>query len=217
MKLRYWIILLALLLGGLGLLMRFHAKAPSLSMDSEKHTEENPSHDSPSGNQDHDDHKHDQGEEKDDHKDDHDDDHKDDHGKEEGGHKEEEGHDEHEESEEGSVGGVGKGNAVTAADENDGIRLSPKAIETMGIKTAPYNKGQIPASALVRYQDNIGVYRLRNDWFKLLPIRIKGQQGDILTILAADLEPNDQIVIERTGLMRAAELDAFSGEASHSH
>ncbi len=36
MKLRYWIILFALLLGGLGLLMRFQAKAPSLSMDSEK-------------------------------------------------------------------------------------------------------------------------------------------------------------------------------------
>ncbi|KAB2835061.1 MAG: hypothetical protein F9K48_05045 [Candidatus Brocadia sp.] len=215
MKLRYWIILFALLLGGLGLLMRFQAKAPSLSMDSEKHTEEKPSHDSPSGKQAHDDHKHGQDEEKDDHKDDHDD-HKDDHGKEEGGHKED-GHDEHEESEEESVGGVGKGNAVTAADENDGIRLSPKAIETMGIKTAPYSKGQIPTSALVRYQDNIGVYRLRNDWFKLLPIKIKGQQGNNLTILAADLEPNDQIVIERTGLMRAAELDAFSGEASHGH
>lgn len=221
MKLRYWIILFVLLLGGLGLLMRFYfspsrpsdseTKPTSLSIDPEHPAEKNPRPDSHE-KQDHDDHKHGHGEGKNNH----DDDHKDDHGKEEGDHKEE-GHDEHEESEEESVGGVGKGNAVTAANEDDGIQLSPKAIETMGIKTAPYSKGQIPASALVRYQDNIGVYRLRNDWFKLLPIKIKGQQGDNLTILAADLEPNDQIVIERTGLMRAAELDAFSGEASHGH
>ncbi len=162
MKLRYWIILSALLLGGLGIWMR----------------QENPSHDSPSE-------KHD--------------------------------HDEHEESEEESLGGVGKNNAVTAADEHDGIRLSPKAIQTLGIKTAPFSKGTIPASALVRYQDNIGVYRLRDDWFKLLPVTIKSQQGDSLVIVAEELKRDDQVVVVGTGLMRAAELDAFSGEASHSH
>lgn len=231
MKLRYWLILFALLLGILGLVMRFHffpghrpdskIKTPSHSIDSEKHMKKTQPAGSPPEKQDHDDHKHGEGEEKeahhDDHKDDHGkeneahhDDHKNDHGK-------EEGHDDHEESEEESVGGVGKGKAVTAADEHDGIQLSSKAIDAMGIKTAAYKNGPIPAPALVRYQENIGVYRLRDGWLKLIPVKVKSMQGDSATILTADLEPSDQIVIVGTGLVRAAELDAFSGEVGHSH
>ncbi len=206
MKIRYWIIICVVLLGGLGLQARFQAKGRPSSTDSPKPEATRHPHEMKE-NEDHD---HDNEEEKNGHKTGD----KDEHGEADEDH---EDHGDHGESEEESVGGVGKGNAVTAANKNRGIRLSPKAIETMGIKTDSYKNGIIPASALVRYQDNLGVYRLRENWFKLIPITIKNQQGDSLNILSPDLETSDQIAVTGTGLLRAAELDAFSGEAAHSH
>lgn len=118
-------------------------------------------------------------------------------------HSEHEEHDEHGDDGHGETsGGVGPNNAVTAADEHDGIKLSPKAIEVIGLKTAAYD-GQVPASALVFYQNNSGVYRLKEDWFKLVPV--------------SNLGVGDQIVIQGTGLLRVADLDAFSGEVGHGH
>jgi multidrug efflux pump subunit AcrA (membrane-fusion protein) len=188
MKLRYWIISIVFFLAGLGLVARIYF-LPDIRPESKIKT---PQHDSPAEPQGHDDHKHAEDEEK-------------------------EGHDDHEESEEESVGGVGKGNAVTAADEHDGIRLSSKAIEAMGIRTSAYKVGFVPVAALVRYQENTGVYRLRDGWFKLVPVKIKSQQGDSVAVISGDLGPEDQIAVVGTGLLRAAELDAFSTEAGHGH
>lgn len=134
-------------------------------------------------------------------------------GKDEHGHEHKEGDgEEHggehgESEEEASLGGVGIGNAVTAADEHDGVKLSPKAMETMGIKTSPYEGCPVPDAALVFYQDKVGVYRLRDGWIKLIEIPHAGD----------DLNPGDQVVTQGAGLVRAAELDAFSGEVGHSH
>lgn len=109
----------------------------------------------------------------------------------------------HEHEEEESTGGVGPHNAVTAADAHDGITLSPAAIECIGFATAVYDGQLIPKAALIFYQDKVGIYRLRDGWFKLVP--------------ADDLRLGDQIVVQGTGLLRVAELDAFSGEVGHSH
>lgn len=130
--------------------------------------------------------------------------------------KEGEGHGHGEPDEEESVGGVGKNNAVTAADEHDGIRLSEKAVEAMGIKTSPYEGGPIPDSAFVFYQDRVGVYRLREGWFKLVPLPASNQEGSGVPA-SGDLKAGDQLVVQGKGLLRAAELDAFSGEVGHSH
>ncbi len=113
------------------------------------------------------------------------------------------GEKEHGHDEEESTGGVGPNNAVTAADEHDGIKLAPKAVQFIGLKTAAYDGHTIPSTALVFYQTEVGIYRLRDGWFKLVP--------------AKDLRAGDQIVIEGVGLLRVAELDAFSGEVGHSH
>lgn len=120
--------------------------------------------------------------------------------------------DEHENEEE-AIGGVGPNNAVTAADEHDGIKLSPKTVKLIELKTDIYNGQAIPKSALVFYQDKIGVYRLRDGWFKLVPVIFNNQSLP----QSNDLRFGDQIVIQAIGLLRVAELDAFSGEVGHSH
>lgn len=109
----------------------------------------------------------------------------------------------HEHEEEESTGGVGPHNAVTAADAHAGITLSLAAIECIGLATAVYDGQLIPKAALIFYQDKVGLYRLRDGWFKL--------------VSADDLRPGDQIVVQGTGLLRVAELDAFSGDVGHSH
>jgi len=132
-------------------------------------------------------------------------------------HKDEEKHEENKEGEEKSVGGVGKNNAVTAADEHTGIQLSEKAIALIQLKMETYGAQAISKNALVYYQDQVGVYRFRETWFKLIPVQILNREAEKVSILSADLKPGDQIVTQGTGLLRAAELDAFSSEAGHSH
>lgn len=111
-------------------------------------------------------------------------------------------HDEHGEEEE-STGGVGPGNAVTAADEHDGIKLSDKAKKVIGLNTEIFGGGDVMKSALVFHQDHVSVYRFKDDWFKLIPV--------------AELKVGDQVVVSGTALLRVAELDAFSTESGHSH
>lgn len=114
-------------------------------------------------------------------------------------------HDEHSEhgEEEESTGGVGPGNAVTAADEHDGIKLSDKAQNAIGLKTETFTGGDVMKSALVFHQDKVSVYRFKDGWFKMIPV--------------TDLKAGDQVVVSGTALLRVAELDAFSTETGHSH
>lgn len=117
-------------------------------------------------------------------------------------------HDEHNEhsehgEEEESTGGVGPGNAVTAADEHDGIKLSDKAQNAISLKTETFIGGDVMKSALVFHQDKVSVYRFKDGWFKLIPV--------------TELKAGDQVVVSGTALLRVAELDAFSTETGHSH
>src|SRR3990167_5264502 len=107
---------------------------------------------------------------------------------------------EHGDDEEESTGGVGPNNAVTAADEHEGIKLSPKATEFIGLKTEAYDGQMIPKAALVFYQDKVGIYRLRDGWFKLVPVAFSLSESSIPQ--SADLRPGDQIVVQGTGLLR---------------
>lgn len=115
---------------------------------------------------------------------------------------EQDDHEEHGEEEE-STGGVGPGNAVTAADEHDGIKLSDKAQKAIGLTTEVFSGGDVTKSALVFHQDHVSIYRFKNGWFKLIPV--------------SKLKIGDRIVVSGTSLLRVAELDAFSTESGHSH
>ena len=126
----------------------------------------------------------------------------------------------HEEAEEASSN-VGPGNAVTAADPERGIQLSPEALQTLkiGSVSVPAN-GVIPKSAIVTFKDEVGVYRLRDGWFKLVEGSAKNRNSDVVFIphRSSDLRSGDSVVVHGAPLLRVAELDAFStGEAGHGH
>ncbi len=151
--------------------------------------------------------------------------HQDNHDEKNEKHEDHEKHDEHADDksesdhgdEEESTGGVGPGNAVTAADEHDGIKLSDKAIQTIGLKSETWNGLSISEQSLVYHQDKTSVYRLKDGWYKLVPVTIVSKTGGLVQITATDLSTGDAVVSSGVALLRVADLDAFSGEVGHSH
>jgi hypothetical protein len=127
--------------------------------------------------------------------------------------KDEHGHGEEEES----IGGVGKGNAVTAADEHEGIQLSVKSQNAIGLKSESYQNGCVPVTALVRHQNEVSVYRLRNGWYKRVSVKVEKIENGQAVIQTDELSQGDFVVVQSVALLRVAELDAFSGEVGHSH
>lgn len=125
--------------------------------------------------------------------------------------------DEHGEEGEESTGGVGPNNAVTAADEHKGIQLSAKAQKAIGLKSESYQNGNVPLSALVRHQNQISVYRLRDGWYKLVSVRVEKIENGQAVVRTDEMSPGDLVVVQSVALLRVAELDAFSGEVGHSH
>lgn len=123
--------------------------------------------------------------------------------------------------EEETSSSVGPGNAVTAADPQKGLQLSPEAMGTLAIESVPLPaNGVLPKSAIVTFKDEVGVYRLRNGWFKLVEGATKNRNNNALFIphRPGDLRPGDSVVINGAPLLRVAELDAFStGNAGHGH
>lgn len=104
--------------------------------------------------------------------------------------------------------------AVLEANLKDGFRLSDKAKKVIGLVTKPLGLKPhvIPPSAVVNYGDRVGVYRLRNGWFKLIEIKNSDElQGSVATS-SAELKDDDQIAVEGVALLRVSEMDAFGGE-----
>lgn len=136
-------------------------------------------------------------------------------------HQDHEEHNDHEEQgEEKASGGVGPGKAVTEADPDQGLKLSEKTIQLFEVATKPLGAFpfSVPISSLVYYQEEIGVYRLRDGWFKLIEVKLLSKSGKQAMLESSDLMSADQIVIQGAALLRVAELDAFNGgEEGHGH
>lgn len=127
---------------------------------------------------------------------------------------------EHQEAEEVS-GSVGPGKSIEAANRKEGIKLSQKAISTLGLEVKKVNSGspfQLPVSSLVYFQDEVGVYRLRNGWFKLLEGKVRTRKETIAIVEISDLLPSDEVVVKGVPLLRVTELEAFGGSGEgHGH
>jgi len=114
--------------------------------------------------------------------------------------------DAHEESEEQSVSSdVGPGKAVTAADPKQGIQLAVKAVEALGLQTRKVSALPVlvPKEGLVISREKTAVYRVREGWYKLVPL--------------SDLRVGDEMVIQGSDLLRVADLAAFESGGGHSH
>ncbi len=126
-------------------------------------------------------------------------------------HHEHENEHEHEENSQ-----VGEGKGITAASEDEGIKLSPQAEKNFDIEKI---KGTVIAqSAIVKVGDEVNLYRYRDGFYKRIDFQIIKKDGDKIHIKSVDLKKNDQIVVQGMGFIRVAEIAAFGGAVTgHSH
>ena len=104
-----------------------------------------------------------------------------------------------------------KGKAVYEISPEKGMKLTDKALKNIEVKTAsiatPY-EATVPLESLVRSQDQVGVYRVREDWFKLIKVQVIEENSQEAQI-SGDFQQGDSLVTEGAGLLRVSELDAF--------
>ncbi len=132
---------------------------------------------------------------------------------------EEEGHG-HGHGEEGSSR-VGPDKSITAATREDGIQLALQAVKQLGLKTTAASGAEtfsVPAKSVVQFQDENGVYRLRDGWYKLVEVALLSKTSSEFTIRTREIKSSDQIVTEGVPLLRVAELEAWGGSGDgHGH
>lgn len=104
--------------------------------------------------------------------------------------------------------------AVVEANLKDGFRLAENAKKVIGLGVKPLGSSpyKIPQSAVVYYGDRIGVYRLRDGWFKLVEVQKISDSNSQTTISSSELKTSDQIAVEGVALLRVSDMDAFGGE-----
>lgn len=99
--------------------------------------------------------------------------------------------------------------AVLESSEERGFRLSPQALQTLGIETSPFPPGgieKIPASALVYFRDEVGVYRLREGWFRLVALDHP-----------EELQNGDAIAVRGAPFLRVTDMSLFGEQISGHH
>ena len=133
------------------------------------------------------------------------------------------GKDDHDAGGHEEPGNYGKGMAVTAGDRVKGIQLSPKALRTTGIATAPLSmyriagsRYRVPDEALIHYGDRTAVYLLRDGWFMPSHVSAVQETAGVSVITISAVKAADRIVIKKTAIVRLAHLEAF-GASGHGH
>ncbi|MBS1985390.1 MAG: hypothetical protein JST16_14590 [Bdellovibrionales bacterium] len=128
----------------------------------------------------------------------------------------------HEESEESQSPGVGPGKAILEANHEKGFKLSEAALKMVGVKTAAVQVGAggatVPKASLVLFQGEVGVYRVKDGWYKLIEVQIASRNKETAVVRSSELKSGDQVANEGVGLLRVADLDASGGnEEGHGH
>lgn len=106
------------------------------------------------------------------------------------------------------------GKAVYETSLEKGMRLSEKALKNIEVATTSVSGGTditLTGEPLVYFQDNVGVYRLRDGWFKLVKVQVVRKAKDLATLRSAELKAGDGVAIKGAGLLRVSEMDAFGG------
>jgi hypothetical protein len=109
----------------------------------------------------------------------------------------------------------GEQRAILKSSQELGIQLSVKAQENIGIKTTAFKNSKnllIPKKAIVYSMDKIGIYRMRDSWFKFIQIEIISKEGSNFIIKTAELKLGDYVVIDGVPLLRVSEMEAFTKE-----
>ena len=108
------------------------------------------------------------------------------------------------------------GKAVYETSNEKGMKLTERALKNIEVKTTKATgstQHSLSKESLVYFQDEIGVYRLRENWFKLVKIQVIKKGLSEVTIRSSELQNGDEIAIHGADLLRVSEMDAFgSGE-----
>jgi len=111
---------------------------------------------------------------------------------------------------------IAKKKAVLEISKTDGFRLSEKATSKIGLATSPIESAPeftIPENAVVHSLDILAVYRLREGWYKLIPVEVVRKKGAELVVRSPDIKSgSDRVVTRGIALLRATEMEAFGGE-----
>ena len=137
------------------------------------------------------------------------------HKEDEGGHAEHDGHEGH-----GNSKAIGKGKAIEEVDERKGFKMSKEAKKTIGVKLRKLSEGPvvIPKEALVVSLNKRGIYRYRNGFFKMLPVKIKGEDKNTFIVTVEGLKNGDEIAVDGVGLLRVTDIySTDTSEYGHGH
>lgn len=106
------------------------------------------------------------------------------------------------------------GKAVFLTSPELGMKIGEKALKNIEVKLMKFSPPQaFPVESIVRFQDQTGVYRVRQGWFKLVPVQFKSTNEQLVSIQSKDLQAGDEIAVHGADLLRVSEMDAFgSGE-----
>lgn len=103
--------------------------------------------------------------------------------------------------------------AIVKASKEDGIILSEIAKKNIGfgtsrlVGTSPY---KISRSSLVYSRDIIGIYLVRDQWIKMVPIKVLSMDSNYAIVESNLLKDSAEIVSSGVPLVRVSEMEAFS-------
>lgn len=110
------------------------------------------------------------------------------------------------------VSRFGENSAVTAFDAEEGFKMSPSSLQTLGVRFAKL-EGQGPwavsKNALVHIKHTSGVYRRVDGWITFVLVQAATKNG-ALKIESEDLQSGDEVAVEGAAFLRMTEADLNS-------
>ncbi len=115
---------------------------------------------------------------------------------------------------------IGEGKAIIEVNKERGFKLSMKATKALDLKLANITAPMfvIPKKALVVSRDIKGIYRLRDEYFKFIPIKNVEPISYGYRVTVKEVKKGDQVVIDGVSLLRVT--DTYSTDKSeygHAH
>ncbi len=103
---------------------------------------------------------------------------------------------------------IGEGKAIEKVSEEEGFRLSEGAIKALGIKFQDFQSDQVEIhkDALVASGDFKGVFRFRDNYFKLIEISLLEDKEDTYLIKLSKFQLGDKLIISGVNLLRVADI-----------
>ncbi|HAZ13868.1 MAG TPA: hypothetical protein DCY86_13845 [Bdellovibrionales bacterium] len=125
------------------------------------------------------------------------------------------GHEKHDEHESGKA--IGKGKAIEFYDEVKGLKLNPKALALLEIKTTPISEVKVfPESSLLSIKSGKSIFVLRDSHFLRLVLQSDGTIQALKT--KRILMETDELVVAGVDILRASEVYATDkAEYGHGH